>query len=420
MKAQSSPTSPRAAALKRDLEAGAAAALDAFWRDVQAEGTPIIEGIAGDDGHALVTFLWRPAQEYQNVVVYCPLEPFVHENVMERMAGTDLWYKTYRVARDVRTPYWFCPEDSLLPWYDERDWGARSARWTVDPLNPRTVQETPPASELVMPQAPPMRWSTPRPEVVRGEVTAQTIQSVHLGGQRPLWVYTPPGYRPDAGSAAGSEGESYPLLVLFDGWAYINLIPTPTILDNLLAEERIPPMVAVLVGNGKGNRVRDLGLFPPHVAFLAEELLPWARERFRVATAPARTTVGGSSLGGVAAAYAALQRPDLFGQVLSQSGAFHWKREHDPESEWLARHVAATPVAPVRFSLRAGRLETWPTLDKHAPSLLTTNRHLRNLLRAKGYDFVYGEVAGGHDYRCWEAALPEQLMESMGGGASVR
>jgi enterochelin esterase-like enzyme len=226
---------------------------------------------------------------------------------------------------------------------------------------------------------------------------------------------------PGAGGAGGAAAdEPNPLLVLFDGWAYTHLIPTPTILDNLLAAGRIPPLVAVLAGNGTGDRRRDLGLFPPHVAFLTDELLPWVRERFVVAHEPARTTVGGSSLGGVAATYAALRRPHACGRVLSQSGAFHWKPAGDPEPEWLARFVAAAPAVPVRFSLRVGRLETWPTLGKHAPSMLTVHRHLRDLLRAKRYDVAYGEFAGGHDYRCWEAMLPEQLSELLGDGSPAR
>jgi enterochelin esterase family protein len=407
------PVSPRIAAMQCELEKGDTSGLDAFWRAVEAEGTPLIEPVEGDDGHALVTFLWRPAEEHRNVVIYCPLEPFVQDNLMARLPGTDLWWKTYRVAVDVRTPYWFCPDDSLVPRYDEHDWAARSVRWTADPLNPRTVRETPPASELAMPEAPPMPWSAARPGVPAGDLSEHKIRSDPLGGDRPLWVYTPPGYAVHAATAP------YALLVLFDGWAYVNLIPTPTILDNLFAEERISPVVAVIVGNGGGNRLRDLGLYPPHVEFLAGELLPWVRERYHVSADPTRTIVGGSSLGGVAATFAALRRPDVFGSVLSQSGAFHWKGEGDPEPEWLARHVAARAPAPVRFSLRAGRLETWPTLGKHAPSMLTVNRHMRDLLRAKGYDVAYAEFAGGHDYLCWEAVLPEQLMELIAPGSPV-
>jgi hypothetical protein len=263
MMTQAPPTSPRVAVLLRELEAGNAVALEAFWQSIQSEGTPLIEPIPeeqdGDARMALVTFLWRPAEEYRNVVIYCSLEPFVHEHLMERISGTDLWYKTYRVARDVRTPYWFCPDDSLVPHYDERDWGARSARWTADPLNPRTVNETPPASELVLPEAPTLAWSAPRPDRATGQVTTHTIQS-----------------------------------------------------------------------------------------------------------------------------------------------------------------VAAAPPAPVRFSLRAGRLESWPSFDKHTPSVRTVNRHLRDLLRAKGYEFTYGEFGGGHNYRCWEAVLPDQLMELLSDRSPAR
>lgn len=60
-------TSPRLGALRRRLRAGDRAALDAFWQEVRAHGTPLVEPLRDDDRHALVTFLWQGA-DVQNTV----------------------------------------------------------------------------------------------------------------------------------------------------------------------------------------------------------------------------------------------------------------------------------------------------------------------------------------------------------------
>jgi enterochelin esterase-like enzyme len=47
-------TSPRLSALQKELEAGNAAALENFWREIGKQGAPLIEPIAGDDGPSMV------------------------------------------------------------------------------------------------------------------------------------------------------------------------------------------------------------------------------------------------------------------------------------------------------------------------------------------------------------------------------
>jgi enterochelin esterase-like enzyme len=122
----------------------------------------------------------------------------------------------------------------------------------------------------------------------------------------------------------------------------------------------------------------------------------------------ARTIVGGASLGGVAAAFAALHRPDLFRRVLAQSGAF-WLAGDDGEHEWLARQFAARPAVPIRFYLDVGLRETVPA-PGDGPSNLIANRHLRTVLRAKSYDVHYAEFNGGHNFIAWQGTLSDGLM----------
>src|SRR5262249_28260586 len=151
----------------------------------------------------------------------------------------------------------------------------------------------------------------------RGAVAQHAFRSAILGNERSVWVYTPPGYTPD--------GEPCGLLLLFDGAGYKGTVPAPTILDNLLAEGEIPPLVAVLVDNPDPQaRSRELPCHPPLVDCLAEELLPWLEQHYHITADPARRIVGGASYGGLAAAFVGFERPDLFGNVLAQSGSFWW------------------------------------------------------------------------------------------------
>lgn len=235
------------------------------------------------------------------------------------------------------------------------------------------------------------------------ENEAQILHSTILNNDHSLWVYTPPDYR--------CNGAPYDLLILFDGPAYIQLIPTPTILDHLLLKGDLPPLVAVFLSSP--NRFLELACYQPFIEFLVEELMPWIHRRYHVTSNPAQTTAGGSSFGGLAAAYAGLRRPDIFGSILSQSGSFFWKPDDDGEHEWLARQFVASPTLPLRFYLGVGRQETWQPAED-APTLLVANRHMRDVLQAKGYSVHYNEFNGDHNYLWWQSTLGDALIALIG------
>ena len=122
----------------------------------------------------------------------------------------------------------------------EKDWDTLQA----DPLNPhhfvlRHEDRDWVRSVVELPGAPPVPWLEPRLNVPKGRTEMFHVSSKVLGGERRVWVYTPPGYN--------TESKPYPLLVLFDGWVYAQMIPTETILDNLLAAGRIRPLVVLML-----------------------------------------------------------------------------------------------------------------------------------------------------------------------------
>jgi len=412
--------SARLEILRGALEAGNVKALDVFWRQVTKQGTPLIEGIEGDGDHSLVTFLWR-ASEIRGVAVISLLTS-PSTSPMTRLLDTDLWYKTCRVRNDIRATYQFS-QDSLHPTQESHDDGSPWANWRPDPLNPHTFaffddDENPMGVKLVrsvleMPAALAQPWIEPRGGIPRGSVELHRIQSDMLGNERRVWVYTPPGYTPD-------RDEAYGLLIFFDGWGYLKLLPTTTILDNLLSEGHIAPVVVALLDSiSVETRMRELILHKPFNDFLVSEFVPWIRARYHITSDPRQTLVGGASAGGLAAGYAAFEHPEIFGNVLSQSGAFAFAPEGEQEPEWLARQFAEGEKLPLRFYLDAGVTEVNSLRDRgNSPSLLTANRHLRDVLRAKGYEVHYAEFAGGHDYISWQGTLADGLQALMGTAAA--
>lgn len=407
--------SPRIALLRAELTNDHPEALEAFWQEIEQQGAPLIE-VAGEDGQRLVTFVYRAREETRNVVIINgPISIFeLAKGQMTHLEETDLWYKTFKVRADLRNVYRLSPNDSLVPIEEAEDWKERSKTFQTDPLNPRvyTFPDDPDdpddpeqpdyrVSILELPGAPVQEWSEFNPEIAHGTVRIERFTSAILENERRVWIYTPPDYNTDH--------EPYNLLLIFDGWASTGIIPTPVILDNLYAAGLLPPMVAV-IPDSLSNEVRskELMLHEPFVDFLVQELLPWVHERYHVTSDPTRPIISGSSAGGLTAALAALRKPELFGNVLSQSGAF-WKGKDQEEFEWLARQYALNPRVPVRFYLEAGLLETGSHAD-----LLASNRHLRNVLEAKGNEVIYTEFNGGHTYLHWRGSLAQGLLALMG------
>lgn len=149
------------------------------------------------------------------------------------------------------------------------------------------------------------------------------------------------------------------------------------------------------------------------------------RRLFNVTSDPQQTVVGGSSLGGLAAAYAGFRHPETFGNILSQSGAYFWTpprsdnpNDFDPNAEpWLANQYIMNPRLPLRFYMDTGSDDV--DFAGHYGTLIQS-RHMRDVLLAKGYEVHYQEFQGGHDYLSWRGTLADGLIVLMGSSAESR
>jgi enterochelin esterase-like enzyme len=317
------------------------------------------------------------------------------------------------LKRDARFEYQISVNDSLAPFAAEKptETGGWLAAMHPDPLNPNRYvtpmdPEVPGSTQYIdsvveLPDAPAQPFVNPRSGTPKGQVDLVRYESKRLKNTRRLWVYTPPAYK--------KTHQRYGLLVLFDGWQYNGSIPTPTILDNMIADGQIPPLVAVLVD--QVDRFKELAQNPVFSDFISDELMPWVRENYDVTKSPNRTIIGGLSLGGLAAAYTAMRHPEVFGNVLSQSGSFQLIPEGTKQ---LIRQFVETPKLPINFYLEAGLLETGDS-----PSLLHSNRNFRDVLEAKGYIVTYSEFNGRHDAICWRGSLSKGLISILGAHRSI-
>ena len=422
--------SPRMQALRASLERGDAESVNSFWKEIKTTGAPLIEPIVGDRENMAVTFVWKGTAYTHNVLVlwlpYVGVTP--DEFLMTRLGETDVWYKTIKVNRKMRLAYTLAPNAGRLRpmalGFDADAIAMIATAARPDPLNPKRYRIEPESvdapeyrgnSVLEMPDAPPQPWIVRRPDVPEGRVEKHRFKSATLGNEREVAVYLPPQY--------SQRAEPYPLLLLFDEDAYLSLVPTPFILDNLISQGRIPPMVAVFIGNAPGARDQELPCNREFSQALVTELLPWAHSLYNFTSDPHRVVIAGSSAGGLAAACSGLWHPEAFGNVLAQSGAFHRTptlagdaADANSEPNWVVRQFISSPQKPLRFYLDAGSAEFNATGS--ADAILFCTRTLRDVLRAKGYEVHFQEFEGGHDYLSWRGTLADGLIALLGNSSS--
>jgi enterochelin esterase family protein len=397
--------SPRLEELRKQFAGGNRITED-FWAEISKKGTPLVEE-SGDAKYQLVTFLWRGTESTRSVLVagsfnLAGRKPI--DNQMQRLAGTDVWYLTLRMPAGARFYYTLSVNDPTGT--------QRMAAGQADPLNPKRWLCAPEAakfeclSPVELPGAWPQPWIVKNPGTPAGTVDKHKIKSELLGNERDLSIYTPPGYQ--KGRAA-----AYPLLVVFDESAYLAQVPTPVILDNLIAASKIPETVAVLIANPTPmSRNKELPPNPVFADFLAKELLPF------VTSNPKLTVVAGSSYGGIASVYAGLRHPEVFGKILCQSGSFWWAPDHpygtdvSTETGWLAKEYIKSPKLALDFYMDAGSFE----IDQEGGggAILEPSRQMRDVLLAKGYAVKYQQFIGGHDYLSWRGTLADGLIALIG------
>ncbi|HZX59089.1 MAG TPA: alpha/beta hydrolase-fold protein [Mucilaginibacter sp.] len=231
---------------------------------------------------------------------------------------------------------------------------------------------------------------------------------------RHIEVYVPKQYVP---------GTAAPFIIGADGPDHMLF----TVLDNLIAEHKVPAMIAISIGNGSGDaQGSERGLEYDtmsglYAEFVEKEVLPLVESQCQVKLThdPAgRATMGGSS-GGSCALIMAWYHPELYHRVLTYSGTYinqQWPSDpNTPHGAWeFHEHlIPESPVKPIRIWMEVG------DHDLYNPNVMRDNMHdwvlanenMAQVLAAKGYayQFIFAENAKHVDHAVKSQTLPEAL-----------
>jgi len=231
---------------------------------------------------------------------------------------------------------------------------------------------------------------------------------------RHVAVYVPSQYVP---------GTAAPFIVGADGPDRLLF----TVLDNLIAEHKVPAMIAISIGNGSGDaQGSERGLEYDTMSglyadWVEKEVLPLVEARARVKLThdpDGRATTGGSS-GGSCALIMAWYHPELYHRVLTYSGTYinqQWPHsEQTPHGAWeFHEHlIPESPVKPIRIWMEVGDRDLFNPniMADHMHDWVVANEQMAKVLAAKGYhyQFVFARNAGHVDHAVKQQTLAEAL-----------
>lgn len=200
-----------------------------------------------------------------------------------------------------------------------------------------------------------------------------------------------------------------------------------SVLDTLIAQHKLPVMIAVSIGNGSGDaQGSERGLeydtmSGVYAEFVEKEVLPLveAQAHVKLTKDPnGRATMGGSS-GGSCALIMSWYHPELYHRVLTYSGTYvnqQWpSNPQTPHGAWeFHEHlIPENPARPIRIWMEVG------DHDLFNPNLMRDNMHdwvlanelMAKVLAAKGYhyQFVFARNAAHVDRAVRQQTLPEAL-----------
>ncbi|MEO5926276.1 MAG: alpha/beta hydrolase-fold protein [Bryobacteraceae bacterium] len=191
------------------------------------------------------------------------------------------------------------------------------------------------------------------------------------------------------------------------------------ILDNMIADRRLPSMVAVMVANGGPERSLEYDTVSPLFAnFVETEVLPRVEKETGVKLTKnpeGRMTYGGSS-GGAMALTMAWFKPELYHRVLSYSGTFVDLR-NGPDAphgayEYPEHFFPDNPVKPLRIWIQVSENDNGAkTASADRRNWVIANQRLAVVLKNKGYhyQFVYTKNSGHTERKVITQTLPQAL-----------
>ncbi len=288
---------------------------------------------------------------------------------LKQIGNTRFWYVSLNLPPTARVEYKFvCGKN-----------------WFLDPFN--TLKDQGGFGEnsvLVMPAYQFPQEVLFKPEFQKSTLDTILFKSRLLNNRRKVYFYK-----------HYQAGPNSPLLVFHDGGDYLKYGKARIILDNLIGQKTLEPVMAVFVD--PRNRNREYWFNDLYLKMLFKELLPFLKEKYNLKNN--RLAMGGASLGGLISVYALKHYASQIDFVFSQSGAF-WI-----ENERIIKEVENFPEVRSFIFLSYGLFEN---MEK-------SHQKIAEVLRKKEINFEMKKYYEGHNWGNWRAHLKEALLPFAGG-----
>ena len=400
--------------------------LNQFWRLVQQRGTPLIEPLNATSSR--VTFLWRGATHNVRLVS----GPSHDHEWLTRLTGSDIWFKELIVENQFIGGYLFAVDIANLDGYlsapcpqlDPKRVESRPQRLALlnalqlDPHNPELYLSDEELADnrhsnikfrnenlLLLPDIPAFTNPDDFPNHATPQLKSYQLDSKILGTSRLIQIYQ---------SQKTKADQDYITAIFFDGQHYAELLQVAKALDLLVTQGQLPAIQVIFVSHPSAEqRAQELTPNPTYTDFFAQELLPSIDQHLAKLGQPRqtdKTVLLGSSLGGLSAAYLALQFPQQISHVVPMSGSFWWKN-HPQDSpngiSHMIRQSKSRTNFPQHWYISANSYEY---STNESLSIWETAPIVAQDLTQQGHDVRYKAYIGGHSYALWQIVLQDALL----------
>jgi len=266
-----------------------------------------------------------------------------------------------------------------------------------------------------------------------GKLSDKIIHTSKLydGMKSEYWIYAPAQYDPKDQAA---------LMVFQDGGGYIDRNgnnPALNVIDNLIAQKKIPVMIAVFINPGDISDSLNTPTFnfvkaysekwqrtlkdsmrstlydtvsDRYPRFLRDEVLAEVAAKYNLRNDAYSRAITGLSSGGICSFNAAWQLPDVFGRVISWIGSFEgiqWKEDPaNPDGgQDYPDKILREPKRNIRVWLQDGSED----LDLHFGNWPFANLRMANALKFREYDYHFSFGKGTHNSAHGAAEFPAEM-----------
>lgn len=236
--------------------------------------------------------------------------------------------------------------------------------------------------------------------------------AIYPGVSRDIWIHRP--------RQTGTEPLNY--VVFQDGWLYLDPdgpVRAGIVIDNLIAERRIPPTVGIFVNPGTAEQISNDGrkqrnieyddFGPNYGRMLGEEIFPLVSEIVALKTGPIGNSICGGSSGGNCALTTAWHEPQLFQNAICFVSSFVQIPDGNPYPQLLA--TPSGNSKPRVFQQIGNRDLGW---DRSERNWVAENLRTAAALMEAGVDLRLVLGDGGHSPNHGGVLLPEALAWAAG------